>query len=189
VTSRLLVHERNSVGGGSQYWALPGSGSQAAGSLGRGPSAGDLAGLAKAQGTWDDSHSRQLVAEARVLSIVAQHLGPHVARAMELGELPAAGGSLLKLFSSTAQVRISDIEMALAGASATAWPADREDASDRGLRYVMRQTGSILSGTSEIQRNIISDRILGLPREPSLDRDVPFREVRRNAVPMRAGAR
>ncbi len=43
----------------------------------------------------------------------------------------------------------------------------------------MRQVSSIGGGTTEMARNVISERVLGMPRERALDRDVAFRDVPR----------
>jgi hypothetical protein len=49
----------------------------------------------------------------------------------------------------------------------------------------MRQGGSLGGGSNEMQRNIISERLLNMPREYAADKDRPFDEVRHNATPSR----
>jgi hypothetical protein len=44
-------------------------------------------------------------------------------------------------------------------------------------RYLRAKGNSIEGGTSEILRNIIAERVLGLPQDPRVDKDVPFRDV------------
>ena len=183
VASQLLVHERNAIAGGSGFHDL-----DAGGQREEGPELGgqrvDLAELARRRGLADDPHCRQLVAEARALATIKDQLSTRLQTATELGVWPPAAGSLLKLFSSTTNVRTSDITMELAGATAVVWPGE-DPSAGLGVDFLFRQATSILSGTSEIQRNIISERVLGLPREPAPERDLPFREIRHNSMPNR----
>jgi alkylation response protein AidB-like acyl-CoA dehydrogenase len=192
VASRLMVHERNSAGGISGYFnpTLGVPGARRVG--GGGATAGlELMELARRRGLAKDALARQLVAEAHTLATVRQHLSDRVSLAARTKVLPPAAGSLLKLFGSSVGERTTDIGMELVGAEAVAWSdPDEHNRSSQGtpygivpgsgLTYLFRQAGSILSGTSEIQRNIISERVLGLPREYAPDRDLPFNQVRHN---------
>ena len=66
--------------------------------------------------------------------------------------------------------------MEIAGASGVAW-ADEVGAHWQRQALTSLQAG-IAGGTSEIQRNIIGDRVLGLPRDISVDRGVPFKDLK-----------
>ena len=83
-------------------------------------------------------------------------------------------------------MRRSDIALEIAGARAGVWEAEDVEGGI-GVRYLARQAHELGGGSTEIQRNIISERVLGMPREPAADRGVPFNQVRRNAMPTRGG--
>ena len=63
-----------------------------------------------------------------------------------------------------------------------AWAPGEDDGHRWVMDYINSRARSIAGGTNEMQRNVIGERLLGLPREPSTDRDVPFSEVRHNRV-------
>jgi alkylation response protein AidB-like acyl-CoA dehydrogenase len=178
VARRMMVHERNMVGGGSPYAGFARSGeSGAARSLLDG-----LLALASRDDAPVREEARRLVAEAHTLALVRAQLIRRISLGQKHGDLPGAAGSILKLMTSTASIRITEINIQLCGATGAVWRSDDELSDRYANEYLVRQTISIAGGTSEIQRNIISENLLGMPREASHDHGIPFREVLRNRV-------
>jgi alkylation response protein AidB-like acyl-CoA dehydrogenase len=176
VASRLLVHERLAVGGGSQYTSGR-SGGHDTGSEDNG-----LIEVVKGQGRTGDARARQLVAEAHVRQVVHGQLNRRLTQGMRTGAMVPSAGSLMKLFGATNVMRRAEIGLELAGEDAVLWPAGEDTAGSRlGDFTLWRQGMSLGGGSNEIQRNIISERLLGMPREFAADREIPYRDVRRGA--------
>jgi alkylation response protein AidB-like acyl-CoA dehydrogenase len=114
------------------------------------------------------------VAESHLLSRVQEQLIDRVAAGMAAQQLPPTAGAIIRLFSGVSSVRRAEIALDLAGANAVAGPGDPEI----GVQFIMRQASCLGGGSTETARNIISERILGMPREYAADRDVPFSQVR-----------
>ncbi|HLY84164.1 MAG TPA: acyl-CoA dehydrogenase family protein [Acidimicrobiales bacterium] len=178
VASRLLYHERAAVGGASQYASgvVPGMRG------GAGPD--QVRELAKAEGR-DGPLSRQLVGEAETISVVQGQLVHRVVTGLRTGYFPGPAGSLVRLYGGMAAVRRANIGLELAGDDAAVWN-DGAAGEPFGIGFIRRQAACLGGGSTEMARNIISERILGMPREYAADRDVPFNEVRRNQVPARS---
>ena len=100
---------------------------------------------------------------------------------------PAASGkgntdnsAIDRLFRGIARARQATIAFELAGAEAAAWTDEEEaETGAQGMDFLMRQVSCIGGGTTEISRNVIAERVLGMPREASGDKGVPFRDVPR----------
>src|SRR5439155_16578326 len=95
------------------------------------------------------------------------------------GKLPPPSGALMKLFAASNVMRRADIGLEIAGAAAAAWPqGDESPGRIIGEMSLWRQSMSLGGGSNEIQRNIISERVLGMPREYAADREIPYRDVK-----------
>jgi alkylation response protein AidB-like acyl-CoA dehydrogenase len=168
---RWMFHERNAMGGGSPYTSGPRP-SHADDASGRDP----LIELAGRTGQLDDPVARDLIGEVRALRRAGAELSTRIGAGMSAGTIPDTSASIARLMSAVVNERSITVGLELAGSSATAWSPE-DPAAGFGVNYLMRQSNSIAGGTTEMARNNISERVLGMPRERTLDKDIAFRDV------------
>jgi alkylation response protein AidB-like acyl-CoA dehydrogenase len=97
--------------------------------------------------------------------------------AARAGRRPSAAGSLSKLGRSDLVRAGRDTGMAVLGADGMLNSPDTPGGGEIQQRALSAPGASIGGGTDEIQRGIVGERVLGLPKEPRTDRDVPFRDL------------
>lgn len=163
----MLMNERVAIGSG---------GGSARRSSGTGIEA--FSRLAGGRGLLGDPVYRQALADVytrqRIMGFVAQR----TRAALQAGRAPGPEGSTGKLGGAQLSRRSSDLGVAMAGPAGVAWSADDPQAARWAQAVLSSPSSRIAGGTDEVQRNIIGERVLGLPKEPQVDRDVPFRELK-----------
>jgi alkylation response protein AidB-like acyl-CoA dehydrogenase len=97
---------------------------------------------------------------------------------LKAGKAPGPGGSLGKLASSVICWRFREIALEIAGPGSQAWPDGAGQGGSLQQHVLNSFQAGIAGGTDEIQRNIIGDRVLGLPRDISVDSKLPFNELK-----------
>jgi alkylation response protein AidB-like acyl-CoA dehydrogenase len=117
---------------------------------------------------------------------VARLTGLRLRQKLALGQ-PGPEGSAMKLTFARLNQQLTGLELELLGEDGLRfgdWTMVRPDrvdftGKDAGYRYLRTKGNSIEGGTSEILRNIVSERVLGLPAEPRVDKDRPWKELAR----------
>jgi alkylation response protein AidB-like acyl-CoA dehydrogenase len=123
---------------------------------------------------------RQRLAQFYIDSEVKEITAFRASSARLRGQQPGPEGAVNKVFNAEYNQRRSSFAMNANGAAATAWlPGDRQ-AEARAVTFLRARANTIEGGTSEVLRNQMAERILGLPRDVEVDRDVPWAEVRRS---------
>jgi alkylation response protein AidB-like acyl-CoA dehydrogenase len=159
-----------------------GGAGQAAAAVPSGPRrlATDLVELASRRGLTADGATRQLIAKAHINDYMQAQLTKRLAEAMVSGAADATAASLIKLGMGILNPLRAAAAIEIAGRRGVAW-ADGEPGEAVSVNFLNGRIMSIAGGSNQIQRNIIGERMLGLPREVSADSDKPFREVLRDA--------
>jgi alkylation response protein AidB-like acyl-CoA dehydrogenase len=193
------VDDRDRIGAAGEGWrvALTTLGLERAGMGGGGSgSAGGGGGVHRDQLVEHVACHRDptdRVTRARLVSVltdveVARLSGMRARAAARAGRPPGPEGSGGKLRLSATLSAIAGLAVDVQGPAGVAWPADVGDEGDEWTTvFLTAPSMSIRGGTDEIQRNIIGERVLGLPAEPRVDKDIPFRAARRSTGSARRG--
>ena len=192
VTQTTLYFERTGIGAGGGHAGFPSPG-PLGGMLGRRAgdaaldevpgsnltlSSKDLLALARRTGRNTDPAIRQKLAELITLT----DIGVWNARRGK-AEAARGGGQAVANIGKIAQTRImklsGEIALDILGADGMLASPDGPDDGRYSHAFVFAPASSIYGGTDQIQRNIIGERVLGLPRDPNPDKEVPYGEVLR----------
>ena len=134
--------------------------------------------LARATGRLDDPRARDLIGEAHMLEAAGSALSERIAAGMRAGVIPDNSAAIARLHRAVVQQRNTTIALELAGAERGRPPLPDDPWAEQGFNFLERQTSGIGGGTTEMARNNISERVLGMPREHTARQE--------HAVPRRA---
>jgi alkylation response protein AidB-like acyl-CoA dehydrogenase len=137
-------------------------------------------------GGWDDPAVRdrliRLWCEEQVRGWTNQRVRARIAS----GLAPGPESSIGKVHGSELNQRVQAAAADLLGASGTAWPGDPADPGDYAasmpaeVRGMLRsRANTIEGGTSEVNKNVLAERVLGLPKDVDPWRGQPWRDLPR----------
>ena len=134
--------------------------------------------LAQMCGRQDDPIVRQRLADIYTREQLLTLMGDRILTAVRRREKPPVDPSILKLYVTDNRARAGNLAAAIAGS----WAMLTGDDVERWVaaEVVGRYAVSIGGGTTEVQKNNLAERSLGLPREPSNARELPWKDLLRS---------
>ena len=170
---RWMFYERSRESSPYITWWATGGGM--AGSLGR----DDLVRLARQSGRINDPLARDLIGEVRADALVAEQTATRIVQGIRTGDLNDQAAALIRLQRGVNSTRQATVAFELAAGAGVTWDETDEILGQQGLDFLTRQSSQIGGGTTEMARNVISERVLGMPRERAGDKDIAYRDVRK----------
>ena len=126
----------------------------------------ELAALARERGAGADAPTRQKIAQAQIEAHVFRLIGLRNLTKAQHGQAPGPEASVTKLYWSEMDKRLQETAVGVEGMYGALAPESALAIEDGRWQYgwMWAQAETIYAGSSEIQRNIIAERVLGLPR-------------------------
>lgn len=125
-----------------------------------------------------DSSVRRQLADLWMREKVVGLFGQRITATIMRGQQPGPEGSVAKLVRTDYSNRAAEFGFALAGAAGAAWPADEPKGDTYANTLLFVPSLSVAGGTDEVLKNIVGERVLGLPKEPQVDQGVAFSELK-----------
>jgi alkylation response protein AidB-like acyl-CoA dehydrogenase len=141
-----------------------------------------------------DPLARQRLAQAYIESRLIRLNNQRAADKRKSGAEAGPEGSITKLQQAEFNQRLQKLAVDLEGIGGVAWEgaalherarparpaAPRDGAGSAAHGFLRAQANTIEGGTSDVMRNILGERVLGLPKEPDPSREMPWRDVPRS---------
>jgi alkylation response protein AidB-like acyl-CoA dehydrogenase len=143
----------------------------------------DLVALARDRGLASDERVRQGLAASFMRAEIARYTNMRVRTLTSRGLPPGPQASIAKLAAAWNLKRNAELALSLQGASGMLIAGDAPVSGSWQLSFLGAPAIRIAGGSDEIQRNVIGERVLDLPAEPRVDKDVAFRDLVTGASP------
>jgi alkylation response protein AidB-like acyl-CoA dehydrogenase len=125
----------------------------------------------------NNSHVRQVLADTFIRAKLLTLTGYRAMTKIAKGTIPGPEGSIAKLVWADLMTDVGERGMELIGLRAAITDHRAPDDGLWSKTHLFAPGIHLGGGTDEVMRNIIGERVLGLPKEPSTDKGVPFREL------------